>query len=266
MRRIALFLGILAAGTPAFELTPWEAGQWVTYADVDGEAAVTVSLVEPAGHAEAPWLQVDLLMPGMGWMVLQMALKEGGAEFLQEDIARHIREPGAQEAPFENLESLLAYYGNFGGEILLGMDSSEMVDRIVLSLTPEMLGEFLSALGELGEMFGAGESLEYETQDGVEVEVPAGVFSCRKISSDSGDAWYADEVPLFGVARFSIPDSSGATDVVVELTDYGSSGATDSLEGWPDPLPIEDYLGLLVSGQSYEPYTDQDALANKKPR
>jgi hypothetical protein len=266
MRRIALFLLVLAAGTPAFELTPWEAGQWVTYADVSGEAAVTVSLVEPTGRAEALWLQVDLLMPGMGWIVLQMALIEGGAEFIQEDIARHVQEPGSEETPFDSFESLLAYYGNFGGEILLGMDMPEMADRVVLSLNPEMLGEFLSAIEGLGETFETGEPAEYEAQDDVEVEVPAGVFSCRKISSDSAKAWYADEVPLFGIARISIPDESGAPDVVVELTGYGTTGATDFLDGWPAPLPIEDYLSLLVTGQSYEPYTDSDALANKKPR
>jgi len=266
MRRVAIFLGIFAAGTPAFELVPWEAGQWTTYADVDGEAAVTVSLVEPAGRSETPWLQVDLLMPEVGCIVLQMALKDGGAEFIQGDVARHVEEPGTQEEPFENLDTLLAYYGNFGGDILFGLDSSEMGDRVVLSLTPEMLGGFLEILGELGDTLETGEPPEYEAQDDVEVEVPAGVFSCRKISSDAAAVWYADEVPLFGVARVSIPDSSGAPDTVVELTGYGSTGATDSLEGWPAPLPFESFLGLLMSEQTYEPYTDRDALANKKPR
>jgi hypothetical protein len=266
MRRIALFLLILAAGTPAFELTPWEAGQWVTYADVDGQAAVTVSLVQPAESAEALRLQVDLLMPEMGWVVLQMALKDGGAEFIQEDIARHVLEPGAEETPFDSFQSLVAYYGNFGGDILIGMDTPGMPDRVVLSVSLEMLGEFLSAIGELGETLAVAETPEYETQDDVEVEVPAGVFCCRKISSDSAKAWYTDEVPLFGLVRISIPDESGAPDTVVELTDYGTTGATDSLDGWPAPLPIEDYLSLLVTGQTYEPYTDSDALANKKPR
>jgi len=266
MRKIALLLLVLAVGTPAFVLTPWEAGQWVNYADVDGTMAVTVSLVELPERSEGQWLQVNLLLPGMGWIVLAMALTEGGAEFIQEDISEHVQEPGAEETPLNDLESLLAYYDNFGGEILLGMDTPEMEDRVVLSLTPEMLGEFLSALGELGETLGTGEPIEYEAQDGVEVEVPAGAFTCRKISSESGSVWYADEVPLFGIARVSIPDSSGGTDVVIELSDYGSSGATDALDGWPAPQPFESYMSQLISGQSYEPYTDQDALANKKPR
>jgi hypothetical protein len=266
MRRIALFLGILAAGTPAFELSPWEAGQWATYADVDGEVTVTVSLVEPAGRAETPWLQVDLLMPGAGWIVLQMALKEGGAEFMQGDIARHIEEPGAEAEPFGDLEALLAYYGNFGGDILFGVDSPELGDRLVLSLTPEMLGQFLEILGELGGPLEVGGPVEYEVRDDVEVEVPAGAFTCRKVSSDAAEVWYADEVPLFGIARVYLTESEGVPDTVVELTGYDSAGATDSLDGWPAPLPFESFLGLLVSGQTYEPYTAQDALANKKPK
>ncbi|MCX7022784.1 MAG: hypothetical protein NTW26_11025 [bacterium] len=266
MRRIALFLVILAVGTPAFVLTPWEAGQWVTYADVDGTAAVTVSLVELPERSEGQWLQVNLLLPGMGWIVLAMALKEGGGEFIQGIISKHVQEPGAEEAPFDSLESLLAYYGNFGGEILLGMDTPEMEDRVVLSLTPEMLGEFLSSLGGLGENYGSAEPAVFETEEDAEVEVPTGAFTCTKISSESGDVWYADEVPLFGVARVSIPDESGKADVVIELTDYGSSGATDALDGWPEPLPLESFMSQLISGQPYETYTDQDALANKKPR
>ena len=266
MRRIPIFVLVLAAGTPAFVLTPWEAGQWVNYADVDGTMAVTVSLLELPERSEGQWLQVDLLLPGMGWIVLAMALKEGGAEFIQEDIAKHVQEPGVEEELFGDLDSLLGYYDSFGGEMLLGMDSPEMEDRMVLSLTPEMLGEFLSAFGGLGETYEPAEPAVFETEEDVEVEVPAGAFTCRKISSESGGVWYADEVPLFGVARVSILDESGKTDVVIELTDYGSSGATDALDGWPEPQPIESFLSQLISGQSYESYTDQDALANKKPR
>src|SRR4030042_2023060 len=222
MRLIPVFLLVLAAGAPAFELTPWEAGQWVNYADVDGEAAVTVSLLELPERSEGQWLQVNLLLPGMGWIVLQMALQEGGAEFIQEDISKHVQEPGAQETPFDSFESLLAYYGNFGAEILLGMDTPEMGDRMVLSLTPEMLGEFLSVLDGFGENYESAKPAVFETEEDVEVEVPAGVFTCRKISSESGDVWYADEVPLFGVTRVSILDESGGTDVGIELPAYGT--------------------------------------------
>jgi hypothetical protein len=266
MRRIPIFVLVLAAGASAFVLTPWETGQWASYADVDGTAAVTVSLVEPSGRQETQWLQVDLVLPGMGWIVLQMALVQGGVDFIQDDIAQHVREPGAEETHFDSPESLLAYYGNFGGEIRFGMDAPGMGDRMVFSMTPEMLGEFLSALVGLGEGIGSAGPVEFETEEGVEVEVPAGAFTCAKISSESGEVWYADEVPLFGIARLSIPDSSGAADTVIELADYGSTGATDALDGWPEPLPFESFLGQLISGQSYEPYTDRDALANKKPK
>jgi hypothetical protein len=265
MRRIAFILGILAACAPAFDLLPWQAGQWASYADDLGAVSLTASLVELPERGDALWLQVDLLVPEAGWIVVQIALAEGGAEFIQQDVTQHVLEPEAGTEILSDPLSLLDYYDSFGGEIYFGVDSPDLADRMVLSVTPELLGEFLSILGELGEAIESPEPVELQVEEDVEVEVPAGSFTCRKISSSTGGAWYAEEVPLFGVARVTIPDEYEG-EGVFELTDFGLSGAADALEGWPAPLPLETFLEFTMTGQGYEPYTETDALGNKKPR
>ncbi|HDR06077.1 MAG TPA: hypothetical protein ENN88_00425 [Candidatus Coatesbacteria bacterium] len=263
MRTTTCILAALSCAAPAFEPLPWEAGQWASYEDTTGAVAATVSVVE---KAEGRRLQFDLMLPGVGTLVAQLALNDDGLEVIGEEVARHLREPGArsQELPAD-LASLLDRYGMQGGEILLGVDSPELGDRLVLSVSPELLGEIASAFGEFDGLFPP-EPPDYDVEDGVEVEVPAGGFVCRKISSGTGDAWYAEEVPLFGLVRLVIPDEQGGAGTVLELSKYGLAEAGDSLAGWPSPLPLEAFLGLMETGQGYEPYTETDALGNKKPR
>ncbi len=268
MRRVGVFLLIGACGVPAFELIPWEAGQWASYTDAGGEVDITAALLELPQGSDGLWLQIEIELPEIGHVVVQIALKEGGAEFIQRDIAEHIQEPAETEEFLWDFQSLLTYYENFGGDIRLGVDSPELGDRVVLTVEPEILREFAEVFAEFSEAFEptTSEPVEFETEDEVEVEVPAGIFTCRKIANDSGAAWYAEEVPLFGIIRVAFPDEYGKEDVSAELTDFGPSGAADSLDGWPAPVPLETFIEFMETGQEYEPYTEEEALGNKKPK
>ncbi|MCK4594395.1 hypothetical protein KAU45_07820 [bacterium] len=266
MRRVGVFLLIGACGVPAFELIPWEVGQWTSYADAGGEVGFSAALLELPEGSDGLWLQIEIELPETGHVVVQIALKEEGAEFIQRDVAEHIEEPAEAEEFLGDFRSLFTYYENFGGDIRLGVDSPELGDRVVLTVEPEILREFVEVFAELGEAFEPTTSEPVEFEDEVEVRVPAGTFTCRKIASGSGAAWYAEEVPLFGIVRLGFPDEYGDEDVIVELTDFGLTGAADSLAGWPDPLPLETFIEFLKTGQEYEPYTDEETLGNKKPR
>lgn len=68
------------------------------------------------------------------------------------------------------------------------------------------------------------------------VTVPAGTFTCRHLQGttdegETGDIYLSDKVALFGIVKMA-----GGRDLM-ELIDYGASGAVSQIKGEPMPMP-----------------------------
>jgi len=259
---IALFL--LVSISLGFSLLPWEAGQWASYYSGEEVGEMLFSLIETADSPDWLWIQVELTIPELGPMVVQLAFDEVGVETVFSQLAGYLDDPEGQNEQFSDFEMLLEQYASFCPEIRLGMADplSSNGQMFVISIDGTMLSEFAGMTDAFQEEIDDIEELIYIVEDGVGITATAGDFLCRRITSEKTTALYSEAVPIFGLVSTTIEDTELEESYSGKLMDYGLSGATDALAGYGPPMDFMDYLSDAVPEMLI--YTEDDRLDNKR--
>ncbi len=264
MKAIVIALFLLVSVSLGFSLSPWEAGQWASYYADEEVGEMLFSLVETVDSPDWLWMQVELTIPDLGPLVVQLAFDEIGVDTVYSQLNNYLNDPAGQSEQFSDFALLVEQYASFCPEIRLGITDPQSSDgqMFVLSIDGTMLSEF----AEMEDLFQEEsladiQELTYTIRDDVGITATAGDFLCRVIESEKSYARYSEDIPIFSLQSMQLKTTEEADFNNTELMDYGLTGAEDALAKYGAPINFMDYLSgampeILI-------YTPADRLDNK---
>jgi len=264
VKATVIIMSLLVSVSLGFSLLSWEAGQWASYDSGDEVGEMLFSLIETADEPDWLWIQIELTIPELGPMVVQLAFDEVGVETVFSQLEGYLNDPEGLGEEFNDFALLLEQYASFCPEIRLGMADpmSSNGQMFVLSIDGTMLFEFAGMTDVFQEEIDDIEELIYTVEDGVGITATAGDFMCRRITSEKTTALYSEAVPIFGLVYTAIEGTELEDSYSGRLMDYGFSGEEDALAEYGTPMDFMDYLSDAM--QEMLVYTATDRLDNKR--